>query len=472
MSTSGINVGSSASAPITFSGLASGLNTSSIIAALMRIEREPVTHLSNSQAKLQAARSELQGVQSSLQSLSLAVSEFTLPSLFESAQSATSNEPSRVSASTSGGAAIGGYEVEVTRLANAAQRTFTYTSPASEQAVTIEGREFQLKAGESAQELATAINSDSKASVYAAALQSGAIVLSSRTTGASGGEFIKVSSPGGALVEQAGSGKEGVDAAYKVDGVEGTSHSNTVTGAIPGVTLTLGGLTPNGPVTIDVQPPGLNASVVESQIQSFVKLYNSTVETLQRQLATKPPANPASSFEYGTGTLFADPEVTGLLDTMRAGMYEPVAGLEAGMTSLADIGISTGAPTGSSSSTPSSLEGLLTIDAGKLSEAIKSNPLGVQKLLQQWSSKLQKTIDGASGAGGSLETRINSDTTQITQLTTQIGNMNEMLALREKALQRTYAELEAVISRNDAQSAYVAKQSELLGTSTGSGTLG
>ena len=78
--------------------------------------------------------------------------------------------------------------------------------------------------------------------------------------------------------------KEGKNAEYSVDGVAGTSASNTVTNAIAGVTLTLGGLTTTGPVTIDVQAPGASVSAVEAQVQSFVKLYNSTVEAIQKQL--------------------------------------------------------------------------------------------------------------------------------------------------------------------------------------------
>ncbi len=45
------------------------------------------------------------------------------------------------------------------------------------------------------------------------------IVFSSRTTGATGGEFIKVADSAGALVEKAGTAKEGRDAQFIVDGV-------------------------------------------------------------------------------------------------------------------------------------------------------------------------------------------------------------------------------------------------------------
>lgn len=460
MSTSGLGVESSSGAPITITGLASGLETTKIIAALMSAERAPVTHLSNEEAKLQAEQSQLQGIQSSLQQLTFAASEFSLPSLFESSQAVTSNEPDRVSATSSSGAGVGGYEVEVTKLANAAQRTFTFASPTSEQAVTIDGQEFTLKVGETAKELANAINKSTGATVYAAALESGAIVLSNRATGSTGGEFIAVTDPGGALTEQAETAKEGQDAEYKVDGVVGESSSNTVTGAIPGVTLTLNGLTPTGPVTIDVQPPGVNASAVEAQVQSFIKLYNSTVEAIQAQVQTKPLAHPGAG-EYATGILFGDVELTGVLDSMRDSMYEPIAGLEAEMSSPLNIGISTGAATGGSSS-QSSLEGLLTLDPAKLSEALETNPAGVQKMLEQWSQNLQSQINDVAAPGGTLEARSNGDGSQITELTSQINAMNESLAHREKALQETYAALEGVISRNSAQSAWLTQQEESL----------
>jgi flagellar hook-associated protein 2 len=466
MSTSGLSLSSATDAPITVTGLASGLDTSSIISELMNIERQPVTHLSEEQTKIQSEESKLQSIQSSLQQLSSSVSEFSLPSLFENSQTVTSNEPTRVSAITTSGAAVGGYEVEVTQLANSAQRTFTFASPASEDKLTVDGQEFTVKAGGSANELANAINSDSKSTVFAAVLSSGELVLSNRATGNTGTEFIKVVDTGATLVEKAGTAKEGRNAEFSVDGTVGSSASNTVTSAIAGVTLTLSGLTPQGPVTVDVQPPGPNSAAVEAQVQSFLKLYNSTVESIETELNTKPPAKALSSGEPGTGVLFGDTELQGLLNGMRQAMYEPIAGLESEISSPADIGISTGAPTGGSASTQSSLNGILTLDPAKFSEAVKGNPAAVEKMMRQWSSGLQKTIEDASGPGGTMEARVTGDASQITQLTSQIGNMNEMLAHREKALQATYAELESVIAQNTAQDNFLTRQAESLGNSS------
>jgi flagellar hook-associated protein 2 len=467
MSTSGLTVGSSAGSPITISGLASGLDTSSIISALMGVERLPVTHLTNQQTKLQGQETTLKTIQSSLRQLTFEASEFTLPSLFETSQTVTSSEPTRVSAATSTGAAIGGHEVEVTQLANSAQRSFTFTSPTAEDKLTIDGNEYTVKAGGTAKELANSINSDSKGTVYAAVLASGTMVLSNRATGNTGAEFIKVGDPGGSLTEVAASAKEGKNAEYTVDGVAGSSASNIVTEAIAGVTLTFTGLTTTaGPVTIDVQPPGPSASAVETQVQSFVKLYNSTIAAIQTELATKPAEKPQNASELATGSLFDDFELSTLLSKTREAMYEPIAGLETGMRSPADIGISTGAPSGSGVSSASSLEGQLTLNTTKLSEAIKSNPAGVKQMLQRWSQNLQGTLNAvAEPASGTLEARITGDATQVKQLNEQINSLNEVLAQREKALQATYAKLEGVISQNTSQSSWLASQERQLQSS-------
>jgi flagellar hook-associated protein 2 len=458
---SSLPVGSSSS-PLSISGLASGLNTKEIINALMGAERQPVTRLTTQSEKLTAAQQQLQSVQSSLRQLSLAASEFSLPSLFESAQSVTSSEPTRVSATTTSGAGVGGYEVEVKQLANSAQRRFTYASPAAADTIMIDGHEYKLTAGMESKALAAEINTDAQGTVYAAVVE-GDIVLSNRSTGATGPEFIKVSDPGGALVEKAGTAKEGRNAEFAVDGVEGTSSSNTVTNGIPGVTLNLLGLTTTGPVTVDVQPPGPNVSAIETQIKSFVSTYNSTVEAIQKQLTTKPPEHATNAKEFATGSLFGDTELSGVLSAMRQAMYEPIEGLPAGMASPADVGISTGAAVGGGgTASQSSIQGVLKLDPTKLASAIASNPAGAEQMLQKWSQSLQKAIGTVAEPGGTMDFRITSDSSQVSELRTRIASMNELLAVREKSLQQIYAQLEGVLNKNTAQTNWLISQSESL----------
>jgi flagellar hook-associated protein 2 len=443
--------------PINVTGLASGLNTNEIINALMGVERKPVVQMTNEQTKLQAQQKQLQSLQSSLQQLAFSAADLASPSLFQTAQTVNSSNATQVSATTSSGAGVGGYQVNVTQLANSAQRTFSFTSPTAEETLEIDGNKVSVKAGATIQEVAASINSGENATVYAAALNNGTLVLSDRTTGDTGTGFIQVSG-GGVLAEQAALAKEGKNAEYTVDGVAGTSTSNTVTEGIAGVTLSLNALTTTtGPVTINVGAPGASVSAITSQVQSFVALYNSTVASIHTQLTTKPPTNPQSASEFGTGTLFGDTDLSGFLDSMRQAIYTPVAGLPESMSSLANIGVTTGAPTGGTYS-QSSVEGQLSVNTTELASAIQTNPAGVQKMLASWSESFQNAVNVEAQPGGTLETRSNSDSTQNLQLASRITTMNEMLAIRQEALQAQYAELEAVMSQNQAQSSWLSSQ--------------
>ena len=359
--------------------------------------------------------------------------------------------------------------MEVTQLANSSQRTFTFKSPAAAETLTIDGKEIAVAAGATIEDLAKDINSDSTATVYAAAVGE-TVVLSTRETGATGEGFIVVTDAGGTLVEQAGTAKEGRNAEYTIDGVAGSSTSNRLTSAIPGVTLELKALTSTtGPVTIDVQPPALNASKVVAQVQAFVTLYNSTIAGIQKQLTTKPPTSPQSAEELQTGTLFGDFDLTSLLDTMRQAIYEPGTGLPAAMSSLADIGISTGAPTGTGTPSQSALEGQLKLNTAELESAIQANPTGVEEMLLSWSKGFQQVVNVEAAPGGTLDTRIEGDSTQVTELGSRITTMNEMLAVRQKTLQAEFLAMETVVSQNQAQSSWLTAQlATMLGTSSSS----
>ncbi len=459
---SSISVNTETGQPISITGLASGFDTSAIIKALVEAEKVPITKLTTQQEKLVAQQTTIRTLQLSLHQLTFQLAEFKLSSLFRTTQTVTSNEPQRVAATATSGAGVGGYQVEVTQLANSAQRTFTFTSPAAEDTITIDGHEYKLGAEGTAKELAQKINSDGTATVYAAVLNGETIVLSNRTTGETGGAFISVTDAGGTLVEKAGTAKEGRDAEYSVDGVAGKSNSNEVTEAVPGVKLTLEGLTTtSGPVTVDVLAPSTNTSAIEGQLQSFVTAYNSNVEAIQKQLTTKPLAHAAKLEEFETGTLFGDTELTGLLNRMRSTLFESVEGLPEGVASPFDIGLGTGGATANAAQ--GAIEGHLKLETSKLQAALAENPEGVQKLLQSWSKKLEGVINSAAAPGGTLETRINGDEAQVTTLKARIKTMNEALTERQKDLVRTYASLEGLLAKNNAQLSWLIQQTERLG---------
>jgi flagellar hook-associated protein 2 len=318
-----------------------------------------------------------------------------------------------------------------------------------------------VKAGATAKELAAKINSDGKGTVFAAAQGEGSIVLSSRVTGATGTEYINVTDAGGTLTEKAGSAKEGRDAEYSVDGVAGTSTSNTVSEAIPGVTLTFSALTSAGPVTIAVQPPAPNVATIQKQFESFVSLYNTAVEAVQTQITTKPLANPQTGPERSVGSLFGDTTLSNLLAGMRQQMYQSIEGLPEEMSSPLSVGLSTGAATGGNPS-QSSLSGVLKLDTAKLEKAIQEDPEGVKLMMQKWANGFKTVVEAVSAPGGALSARINGETEQVRELKIRITNMNEILEVRQRALEQTYAQLESVISRNSAQSSWLTGQTSQL----------
>lgn len=445
-----------ATAPLNVSGLASGLDTSQIISSLLSVEREPVTQLTNQQLTFEGQEAQLQSIQSGLTQLSFAAQELGSPILFKTSQSISSSNAAQITATTSSGAAVGGYEVEVSQLANSGQRTFTFASPGAPDTITIEGQKFEVPAGMTAQALVNEINSDSKATVYAAATNSETLVLSTRTTGATGPGFIAVSDPGSTLVEQAGLAKEGRDAKYTIDGQEASASSNVVTNAIPGVSLSLKALTTStGAVTVVVEPPAPNKSAIVAQVQLFVSLYNSTLATINTQIQTKPPANGATTAELQTGTLFGDSEMVGLLNGMRQNVYESQAELPKEMSSLLDIGISTGATTGHGNVSQSAVEGQLTLNVSELESALETNPGGVEQMLRKWSAGFQTLVNNVALPGGTIEARLNGDSSQVGEITQRIASLNEAIAVKQKTLQEQFAAMEAAVARNQAQSASI-----------------
>ena len=451
---SSVSLGSSTAA-LKITGL-SGLKTEEIVSSLMAVERRPLTRLSEEGSIRKDEASALHGVLESLEALNQSAGELASPTVFARTQAVTSSESGRVSASSTGTAAIGAHQVQVYSLATAGQRSFTYNAPATAQTITIDGREVNIAAGMKLSELASAINGNSELSVYAGVIGEHTLVLSQRTTGELEGDYIVVSDQGGALSEVAGSERAGTNAEFSVDGVLGSSSSNTLTEAIPGLTLNLLTLTGEIPVTIDVSPPAASSETLTAAVKAFVNQYNSTLSKLQAEVTTKPAAELQAEAELGTGTLFSDGELEGLLGAMRESAYTPLAGLPTAMASLEDIGISSGKP--SSAPTQSELEGKLTIDESKLQEALQTNPEGVRKMLEGFSAQFQKLMESYSAPGGVLDGRIEASEAGGSDIDGQISALDSALEIRQHSLEREYAQLEDVIRQTQAQSKWLSSQ--------------
>ena len=405
---------------------------------------------------------QLSSVQTALQQLSASAKALGSASLFTNTQTATSTNSTLVSATatTGTGAVIGSYQVGVTNLASSAQRTFSFTSPTAADTVTIDGQQVSLNANASAQDLVNAVNSNSNLDVWATATDSGTVVFSNRATGDTGTNYIQVSDTSGSLTEQTALAQQGANAQYTINGVAHSSASDTITNGIAGVTLSLNGLTTtSGTVTVNVSPPAPNSQSIQTAVQAFVTSYNQVISQIQTQLSTQP-----SKTDPTVGTLFGDPDLRDVLSNMRQAMYTPGSSLPQSMSSMLNIGVSTGAASGSALPSQNSINGDLSLNADTLTQALTSNPSGVAAMLKSWSQSFSGIVDTESQVGGTLDTRIQGDNQQISDISSRIQAMQETLNAKQTALQAQFAALEATLSQNQSTASWLSSQISALPT--------
>ena len=298
--------------------------------------------------------------------------------------------------------------------------------------------------------------------MWATATDSGTVVFSNRATGDTGTGFIQVSDTSGSLTEQTALAQQGTNAQYTVNGVAHSSASDTIINGIPGVTLSLNGLTTaSGTVTVNVSPPAPNSQSIQTAVQAFVASYNSLISQVQTQLSTQP-----SKTDPTVGTLFGDPDLRDLLSTMRQAMYTSGSGLPSGMASMLDIGVSTGSASGASLPSQNSINGDLTLNADTLMQALTSNPNGVAAVLKSWSQSFSGIVDNEAQAGGTIDSRIQGDSQQISDISNRIQGMQQTLNAKQTALQAQFAALEATLSQNQSTASWLSSQINALPTVT------
>jgi flagellar hook-associated protein 2 len=450
---------------LQITGLASGINTNQLIQAELALKELPLTNMADTIKSLQEQNHQLSDMQTLLQGVSFDALDLGMPSLFFQSQTVTSSSPSLVTATASKnlGAVIGSTTVSVAALASASQATFAYTAPAAAADVLTIGNSqgsqtVNVTAGESNTAIANAINGDRNGVAYATVLSTGQLVISSRTTGdgssdgtGNGNPITLSSSTSGALT--ASSTTAGKDAEVYVNGSTTPSYSatDTLTDAVPGVTLTLNGVTPSGaPATITTGPPAPNTTSIVNAVQQFVTDYNNAISGIETAINTAPASesNSAAASAY-SGSLFGDPELENMLSSIRSAVYQSDPTLASGYQSLQDLGITTGTSTGAANANANA--GMLTLDTTKLTAAIEANPSGVQAALASWSTKFQTTVNNASGPFGSLESRISGNNTTITNLNSQLTTQQEMFNNEEKALEAQWAKIESTLSKINSQ---------------------
>jgi flagellar hook-associated protein 2 len=430
---------------ISISGLGSSLDTESIIENLMKVERLPQTRLERKQGQVKARETALQGILTKLNEVSSALQALRSSTLWADSQSVTSSS-SAVTAELAGGAGPGGYQVEVTQLARAAQRTYEFTKSEAGSSITVGGQTIELKAGATLADAVAAINSNHETGVTAVAVGE-KLVLSSRSTGAASA----VTANGAGLTEEASKARAGQDTLYSIDGVSGSSATNVIAEAIPGVTLTVSALT-GGPATINVTEPAPNTTAIAAKIKTFVSAYNSAVELIQTKVSEETVREPKTQEEANKGVLFGDGTLNGLLSGMRTALSE---------SGLGELGVSTGAPSASVTATSSSVRGLLTFEESKLTALLKEDPAGAKEAISGangFVTDLEPLVEAATKPGGGISERISAATNEAAQLRDQMTKLEERLTLREERLHAQFAAMEVALAKSKSESEWLAGQ--------------
>jgi flagellar hook-associated protein 2 len=237
----------------------------------------------------------------------------------------------------------------------------------------------------------------------------------SQTSGAAGQISIDSSSLSNTTTASTVSlvaGQPGQDALFTVDGIQTTSASNTVTGAISGVTMQLLGKSAT-PVQVEIDN---GTSSVTNTLSTLVKDYNAVVSALSAQEGKDASGN--------VQPLFGSPIIS-QLQQMLAGALTTPSGTS--LTSPTQVGLSLNA------------NGTLTLNTDQLTAALNSNFSGVQALFQNTSSfglNLQQAVNNAgTGSINSMLTQAqNANSTAEASLNSTLSTMDARIATQQTSL--------------------------------------
>ncbi|PZP58710.1 MAG: flagellar hook protein FliD, partial [Azospira oryzae] len=399
-------------------GIGSNLDVNSLIAQLMALERRPLTLLQKREADYQARLSAVGTLKSALSQFQTAVAALAKPSRF-AVYTATLSDPQVATATAGKGSVAGVHSLEVTQLAQAqklvsvAQASTTATIGTGTLTIdfgTISGGSFDPATGKytgatftpsgaasktvtidaahaSLAGIRDAIN-EANIGVTASIVNDGSgyrLVLASGTSGAAGSLRIAVSGDAALanLLAHDPAGTQNLservtakDARFTLDGIAITSASNTVTGALEGVTLTLTKTNAGTPATLTIAP---DTASIRQGVESFVEAYNKLAKTL-KDLGGYDPAT-------GTAGVLQSDGITRLIESrLRSTLSAELVGLSGGYTALYSLGIT------------STTEGTLKVDTAKLEAAIQANPGGVAGLFAATGKASDSLVRFVSGS--------------------------------------------------------------------------
>ncbi|MDX9709124.1 MAG: flagellar filament capping protein FliD [Trichloromonas sp.] len=442
----------------TLGGLASGMDTGALVDALVGVKRTPILRLEERKTEANARLSAFKTFDSKLKTLlSKADSLDTGRDLLATTTTASTDDYLAATASSS--ATSGSYQIKVGQLAQVEKSV--YQGVADKSTTTFGTGTLQLShAGlESAIEIAIdesnntlegvrdAINAKSADSgVTASIINDGSgtpyrLVLTGKTVQEANITLDASTLTGGAAfpVKDAAVSRTAQQAIVQVDGVTIRSDSNTLTEAIPGVTIDLkqaaNAFDPANPDWKTVATTNVTVATdnsgIQKKVEDFVAAFNDLVK------ASKDEA------------LANDSGVRSVLSNLRSKFSDGVE-----QTGLYQLGIKT------------EKDGTLAVDTAKLSAAITDNLDGVKSLLtgddvakSGVADLLKESLSSFTNpTTGLLAGRQSLIESSIRRIDKEITRGEDRLALYEEQLVAKFSAMEQMVSSMNSQASYFSQQ--------------
>jgi flagellar hook-associated protein 2 len=269
---------------------------------------------------------------------------------------------------------------------------------------------------------------------------------------------------GSSLAEDATYKREGttLNASFWLDDevTARSSQSNIVENAVPGVRLTLKGIT-SSPVSATTTVAAIDTAGVTKKVQALVDSYNAVVTATRSQLTEKSDPKATTSSGLSAGTLFGDSGMSSMLNSLKSQMTQVVTGL--GLTSLADLGITVPKPSGGTPSQEAK-DGKMTFDSSKLTDALNADWTKVRDLFsgkgttKGISANISDFVSSQTSTSGVITGRMNSDDTVLKDFTAQITRLNDRMATTEKRLKAQFTAMETALNNSQTQQAWLTSQ--------------
>ena len=420
---------------VSFSGLGSGLDTSSIVSALVRAQRAPLDRLNSQVSAVTAQKNTLANLASQVATLASKADALKLASNLSSS-TATSSDAAVVSVVTGGGARSGSFDVSVQQLA-AAHRSYSNAVSARDQAGLFGTGTISLQIG-SGQSVSIDVTSSMTLDDVASAIDNTSgfdasvvfdgsqyrLQIAGTQTGAANAVTLSESGTTLGLTEAANLKQAAVDAQFTVDGIPMTRGKNLVDDALPGVSLSLNKVSTT-PATVRVTA---DSTALKGKLQAMVDAYNTVVNTIRSQSAVVGANN--------GNKLSNDSTLAGLQRSL-AGMISTRVGTGRFQT-FTELGLAT------------QKDGTLLLDAAKLDAALTNNRDAVVSLVADdprtgyvgLGAKLGEIAHGYGDAAGVLQSRVRAMGDRLRGMTTQAAQLQTRIDAYEAQLTTRFAAME------------------------------